>query len=83
MPQRVHGAFVSDQEVHRVVEALKKSAAPELHRGGAARPVDADSGLSGEDEEIGSVGAGDAEAGSAVRSRRCEIVTRERKPSIS
>jgi S-DNA-T family DNA segregation ATPase FtsK/SpoIIIE len=24
MPQRVHGAFVSDAEVHRVVEALKK-----------------------------------------------------------
>jgi len=28
MPTRVHGAFVSDAEVHRVVEALKKSAAP-------------------------------------------------------
>ena len=28
MPTRMHGAFVSDAEVHRVVEALKKSAAP-------------------------------------------------------
>jgi S-DNA-T family DNA segregation ATPase FtsK/SpoIIIE len=28
MPTRVHGAFVSDQEVHRVVDALKGSAAP-------------------------------------------------------
>ena len=35
MPTRVHGAFVSDQEVHRVVDALKTSDAAELHRGGA------------------------------------------------
>ena len=27
-PQRVHGAFVSDQEVHRVVEHLKLNGAP-------------------------------------------------------
>jgi DNA segregation ATPase FtsK/SpoIIIE, S-DNA-T family len=29
VPIRVHGAFVADQEVHQVVSALKKSAAPE------------------------------------------------------
>ena len=29
VPIRVHGAFVADQEVHHVVSALKKSAAPE------------------------------------------------------
>lgn len=29
VPIRVHGAFVADQEVHHVVNALKKSAAPE------------------------------------------------------
>ena len=29
VPIRVHGAFVADQEVHQVVNALKKSAAPE------------------------------------------------------
>ena len=28
-PQRVHGAFVSDQEVHKVVEALRALGAPE------------------------------------------------------
>ena len=36
MPQRVHGAFVADEEVHAVVEYLKKQAIapgwPELHR---------------------------------------------------
>ena len=28
MPTRIHGAFVSDQEVHRVVDALKRSTPP-------------------------------------------------------
>jgi S-DNA-T family DNA segregation ATPase FtsK/SpoIIIE len=36
MPDRVHGAFVSDEEVHRVVEHLKP-AAGRLHRGRAGR----------------------------------------------
>ena len=38
VPTRVHGAFVSDAEVHRVVEALKKSRRAELHRRRARRP---------------------------------------------
>ncbi len=33
MPQRVHGAFVSDAEVHRVVEALKKQGEPQYIEG--------------------------------------------------
>ena len=37
VPTRVHGAFVGDAEVHRVVEALKKSRRAELHRGRARR----------------------------------------------
>src|SRR4029434_8312233 len=32
-PQRVHGAFVSDSEVHRVVEHLKAQAGPQYHDG--------------------------------------------------
>ena len=39
IPTRVHGAFVSDQEVHRVVDALRKSATPELHRDVLEGPV--------------------------------------------
>ena len=46
MPTRVHGAFVSDQEVHRVVDALEELDAAELHRGGAVGAADADSGIS-------------------------------------
>src|SRR4029077_20881152 len=30
-PQRVHGAFVSDGEVHRVVEHLKAQGGPQYH----------------------------------------------------
>jgi S-DNA-T family DNA segregation ATPase FtsK/SpoIIIE len=37
MPERVHGAFVSDEEVHRVVEHLKQSGGAGLHRGRAGR----------------------------------------------
>ena len=47
IPIRVHGAFVSDQEVHRVAEDLKKRGAPDyiddVLRGG---PVEGDSGSS-------------------------------------
>ena len=33
MPERVHGAFVSDEEVHRVVEHLKQSGTPDYIEG--------------------------------------------------
>ena len=33
MPQRVHGAFVSDAEVHRVVEHLKAQGGPQYLEG--------------------------------------------------
>lgn len=46
LPVRVHGAFVSDHEVHRVVNELKKDTAPDYHeeivRGpaeGGAEPI--------------------------------------------
>ena len=42
MPERVHGAFVSDEEVHRVVEHLKQiSGGAGLHRRRARRSADA------------------------------------------
>ena len=53
IPTRVHGAFVSDQEVHRVVDALKKSAAPnyiEAVLDGPSQPL---VGISGEEDEAG------------------------------
>jgi len=79
VPTRVHGAFVADAEVHRVVEALKKSAAPnyiEEILDGPSTPL---AGISGEPSESG------AESGEqdALYDEAVKIVTTERKPSIS
>ena len=82
MPTRIHGAFVSDQEVHRVVDALKKSTPPNYIEEVLSGPSTPIPGLSDEDDEDGAVGAGDAEQ-DPLYDEAVEIVTRERKPSIS
>jgi S-DNA-T family DNA segregation ATPase FtsK/SpoIIIE len=82
-PTRVHGAFVSDQEVHRVVSALKKSAPPNYIEEVLVGPSQPIPGLAGEDEVSGGSGdAADAEQ-DALYDEAVRIVTRERKPSIS
>ncbi len=86
MPQRVHGAFVADQEVHRVVEFLKKGSAATSYveevLSGPSAPIP---GLPGEDDEEGmSVGANGVDAEQdALYDEAVKIVTQERKPSIS
>ena len=77
----MHGAFVSDQEVHRVVQALKTSTPPnyvEEVLSGPSMPIP---GLAGEEGEGGSF-AEDAEA-DPLYDEAVRIVTTERKPSIS
>jgi S-DNA-T family DNA segregation ATPase FtsK/SpoIIIE len=82
-PTRVHGAFVSDQEVHRVVDALKKAAAPNYIEEVLRGPSTPIPGLAGEEDEVGGdVLGGDAEQ-DALYDEAVKIVTRERKPSIS
>ncbi|HRD87818.1 MAG TPA: DNA translocase FtsK 4TM domain-containing protein [Accumulibacter sp.] len=79
-PTRVHGAFVADDEVHRVVDHLKKTGAPDY--------VDA--------VLIGTGGDDDADAGSAdnggldsdgeadpVYDQAVEVVLKNRRASIS
>jgi len=81
IPTRVHGAFVSDAEVHRVVQALKKGAAPtyiEAVLDGPSQPL---LGISGEDDEMGRSSV-DSEQ-DPLYDEAVQIVTRERKPSIS
>lgn len=78
MPQRVHGAFVSDAEVHRVVEDIKS-------RGG---PNYLDGILTGEEELEGGSGApggaGSADAESdPLYDQAVQIVLQHRKASIS
>ena len=74
-PTRVHGAFVSDDEVHRVVEHLKTTGAPDYVHEILAGAVD--------DE----VGGGDAEGGDAendpLYDQAVEVVLKNRRASIS
>ncbi|MGR8948942.1 MAG: DNA translocase FtsK [Gammaproteobacteria bacterium] len=76
LPLRVHGAFVSDQEVHKVVEKLKQAGDPDYIEDVLSGPAEtSDNGLSldgGENDEI------DELYDHAVR-----IVTESRRASIS
>jgi S-DNA-T family DNA segregation ATPase FtsK/SpoIIIE len=81
MPTRVHGAFVSDQEVHRVVVALKGGSAPQYLEEVLSGPSVPIAGLAGEEGE-GPVSADDAEQ-DPLYDEAVKIVTQERKPSIS
>jgi S-DNA-T family DNA segregation ATPase FtsK/SpoIIIE len=80
MPTRIHGAFVSDAEVHRVVEALKQSASPNYIEEVLRGPSSPIPGISGEEEENGA--SGDPEQ-DQLYDEAVKIVTSERKPSIS
>ncbi len=78
LPVRVHGAFVSDDEVHRVVEKLKEHGEPNyiegLLEGGVA------------DGEEGSAGAGTGEGGDEsdpLYDQAVEVVVKNRRASIS
>jgi S-DNA-T family DNA segregation ATPase FtsK/SpoIIIE len=76
LPQRVHGAFVADHEVHRVVEHLKTLAKPEY----------LDAVLeSAQTDDAGAAGAAGEASGEkdALYDQAVEIVLRTRRPSIS
>jgi S-DNA-T family DNA segregation ATPase FtsK/SpoIIIE len=75
-PQRVHGAFVSDGEVHRVVEHLKAQGGPQYLDGVL------EGGVDGEGEEGVSLDATDAEA-DPMYDQAVAIVLKTRRPSIS
>ena len=80
-PTRVHGAFVADHEVHKVVEALRKTGAPDYIEEVLSGPRGPVPGLAPEDGEGGAEG-GDAEQ-DALYDEAVKIVITERKPSIS
>jgi S-DNA-T family DNA segregation ATPase FtsK/SpoIIIE len=80
VPTRVHGAFVSDAEVHRVVESLKKSGAPNYIEDVLEGPSMPLAGISGEPQEAGGDVGGEQDA---LYDEAVKIVTTERKPSIS
>ncbi len=81
IPVRVHGAFVSDQEVHRVVAGLKSAAPPVYIDEILEGPRTAIPGFPSDDED-GEGGAGDPEA-DPLYDEAVKIVTETRKASIS
>ncbi|MEE9425142.1 MAG: DNA translocase FtsK 4TM domain-containing protein [Methylococcales bacterium] len=77
MPIRAHGAFVSDQEVHRVVEFLKRTGRPE-YISSILEPEMADSGFEGTVD-----GQSQASDQDALYDQAVDFVTQSRKASIS
>ncbi len=76
-PTRVHGAFVSDDEVHRVVEHLKALGAPEY-------VPDILSGAADDDEGGGEGGEGGEDAeNDPLYDQAVEVVLKNRRASIS
>jgi DNA segregation ATPase FtsK/SpoIIIE, S-DNA-T family len=79
LPVRVHGAFVADDEVHRVVEKLKEQGEPNYIEGIL------EGGVSGEGDE-GSAGAGTSGTGDEsdpLYDQAVEVVVKNRRASIS
>jgi len=80
LPVRVHGAFVSDEEVHRVVAKLKEHGEPNYIEGIL------EGGLAGEGDEgaagAGGTGSGDAES-DPLYDQAVEVVIKNKRASIS
>ncbi len=73
--QRMHGAFVDDNEVHRVVDHLKKTGEPNYVEEILREPTEMIPGLSGE--------SGDTEDSDPLYDEAVQIVTETRRASIS
>jgi S-DNA-T family DNA segregation ATPase FtsK/SpoIIIE len=77
IPQRTHGAFVSDDEVHRVVSFLKQAGEPNYLEEIVQEPSEAIPGLSAEAAGM------DAEDADPLFDEAVKIVTESRRGSIS
>nr|WP_314914836.1 DNA translocase FtsK 4TM domain-containing protein [Pseudomonas helleri] len=78
LPIRVHGAFVSDEEVHRVVEAWKQRGTPDYNDDILAGVEEPGSGFDGGSSE----GSDDAET-DALYDEAVQFVLESRRASIS
>ncbi len=78
LPVRVHGAFVSDDEVHRVVQKLKEQGEPNYVEGLL------EGGIAGEgDEGAAAGGAQGGEESDPLYDQAVEVVVKNRRASIS
>jgi DNA segregation ATPase FtsK/SpoIIIE, S-DNA-T family len=81
LPIRVHGAFVSDEEVHRVVAYLKSQGEPNYIEGVLeGGTVDGEEDLLGDGAGAGSGGGGEKDP---MYDQAVEVVLKNRKASIS
>ena len=78
LPSRVHGAFVADAEVHRVVDVLKARGAPQYVEGLLEAPEA--NGENGDANASGGVYANEADP---LYDQAVEIVLKNRRASIS
>ncbi len=78
VPERVHGAFVSDNEVHKVVEALKQTGTPRYND-----EILNGSSDGGSDLFPGESGGGSGEESDPLYDQAVAIVTETRRASIS
>jgi S-DNA-T family DNA segregation ATPase FtsK/SpoIIIE len=78
LPVRVHGAFVSDEEVHRVVESLKAQGEPNYIEG-----ILEGGTLDGEGGEGAAGGAGGDAESDPMYDQAVAVVLQHRKASIS
>ncbi|RME36027.1 MAG: DNA translocase FtsK [Gammaproteobacteria bacterium] len=76
LPVRVHGAFVSDQEVHRVVDYLKEHGSPDYVETVLAGATEDEVGIPG-------LGNGDHQDLDPLYDQAVRIVTETRRASVS
>jgi DNA segregation ATPase FtsK/SpoIIIE, S-DNA-T family len=76
IPQRVHGAFVDDHEVHRIVEYLKQFGSPEYLQDVLREPTESLPGIDPEPR-------GDTEDTDPLFDEAVQIVVESRRASIS
>ncbi|MCL6618997.1 MAG: DNA translocase FtsK 4TM domain-containing protein [Thermomonas hydrothermalis] len=83
MPERVHGAFVSDEEVHRVVEFLKQSGGPDYIQGVLEEAQTLYDGTSVGANGLPEVAVSDDPEADPLYDQAVQIVTETRRASIS
>ena len=83
MPERIHGAFVSDDEVHRVVEHLKQTGGPDYIEGVLEEAQTMYDGSSVGATGLPEAGNSDDPEADPLYDQAVQIVTETRRASIS
>ena len=83
MPERIHGAFVSDEEVHRVVEHLKASGSADYIEGVLEEIQTMGDGIEVGPTGLPESGGGGGDESDPLDDEAVKIVTESRRASIS